>query len=144
MMGTFVNGRIEKEQAMTRLNLLPIAGVLLALALPASAQQGQSAPQSGMTQGMADHNMNAFQKDSMAAMDKMNKAMMEGMMDPDPAIAWMKSMAAHHQGAIDMSEAVVKHTKDIDVAKEARKTAQENEKALKELQTKLKKEEKKS
>ena len=65
-------------------------------------------------------------------------------MDPDPAMAWMKSMAAHHQGAIDMSEAVVKHTKDADVAKEARKTAQENEKALKELQTKLKKEEKKS
>ena len=45
---------------MTRLNLLPIAGVFLALAPPASAQQGQSVPQSGMTQGMADHNMNAF------------------------------------------------------------------------------------
>jgi len=79
----------------------------------------------------------------MSAMDKMNKSMMEGMMDADPEMAWMKSMAAHHQGAIDMSEALLKNTKDTDTAKEARKTLQQNEKDLKELQAKMKKEEKK-
>ena len=36
-------------------------------------------------------------------MDRMNQAMMQGMMDPDPAKAWMKSMAAYHRGAIEMS-----------------------------------------
>ncbi|MGF2043699.1 hypothetical protein, partial [Staphylococcus aureus] len=85
------------------------------LATPALAQQGGS--MSGMS-GMSDmKNMTPAQKDQMAAMDKMNKAMMEGMMDPDPGLAWMKSMAAHHQGAIDMSEAVLKHTKDEEVRK---------------------------
>ena len=56
----------------------------------------------------------------------------------------MKSMAAHHQGAIDMSEIVLKHTKDADVTREGRETAQQNEKDLKELQAKMRKEEKKS
>lgn len=121
-----------------------MAAILLALGLPAFAQQGQSAPPSGSTQGMAGHKMNPFQKDAMAVMDKMNKVMMDGMMDPDPAMAWMKSMAAHHQGAIDMSEVVLKHTKDADAAKEARKTVQQNEKDLKELQAEMKKEENKS
>ena len=117
-----------------------LAGILVALlATPALAQQGQGGSMSGMS-GMSDmKNMTPAQKDQMAAMDKMNKAMMDGMMDPDPGLAWMKSMAAHHQGAIDMSEAVLKHTKDEEVRKEARKTAQENEKALKELEAKLKK-----
>ncbi|KIU27450.1 hypothetical protein SR39_29820 [Methylobacterium radiotolerans] len=123
---------------MTLARNTALAGILVALlATPALAQQGGS--MSGMS-GMSDmKNMTPAQKDQMAAMDKMNKAMMEGMMDPDPGLAWMKSMAAHHQGAIDMSEAVLKHTKDEEVRKEARKTAQENEKALKELEAKLKK-----
>lgn len=132
--------------------LLPMTAILVALALPATAQQAQTGQQGGSMQGMQMQgmqgmpdmqNMNPFQKDTMAAMQKMNQAMMQGMMDPDPGMAWMKSMAAHHQGAIDMSEIVLKHSKDADVAKEARKTAQENEKDLKELQAKIRKEDKK-
>lgn len=64
-------------------------------------------------------------------------------MDTDPEMAWMKSMAAHHQGVIDMSEALLKNTKDTEATKEARKTMPQNEKDLKELQAKIKKEEKK-
>ncbi|MBI5128891.1 MAG: DUF305 domain-containing protein [Rhodopseudomonas palustris] len=124
-----------------RLILFPIAAVLLALSPPVFAQQqGQPEPRSDMTRSMADHTMNALQQDEMAAMEKMNKAMMEGMMDPNPAMAWMKSMAAHHQGAIDMSKVVLRHIKDAEVAKEANKTIQDNETALKELQTTLVKE----
>ena len=138
---------------MRHVSLLPIATVLLGFALPAVAQQAQTGQGAGSMPGMqmqggqgmsGMQNMNPFQKETMAAMDKMNKAMMDGMKDSDPGMAWMKSMAAHHQGAIDMSDIVLKHTKDADVTREARKTAQDNEKALKELQAKMRKEEKKS
>ncbi|NUZ08450.1 DUF305 domain-containing protein [Schlegelella sp. ID0723] len=88
----------------------------------------------GMSGMSGMHNMSPAQKEFMAAMDKMNKAMMQGMTDADPGQSWMKQMAAHHQGAIDMSEIVLKHSNDPEVTKEARKTAQENEKSLKELQ----------
>ncbi|MCP1545913.1 DUF305 domain-containing protein [Methylorubrum extorquens] len=85
-------------------------------------------------------NMGPLQKASIEAMDKMNKAMMQGMMDPDPNLAWMKGMAAHHQGAVDMSEAAIKHSKDETTVKEARKTKEENEKSLREIQAKIRKE----
>jgi uncharacterized protein (DUF305 family) len=48
----------------------------------------------------------------------MNKSMMQGMMDSDPGRAWMKSMTAHHQRAIDMSKALLKNTKDAEATKE--------------------------
>lgn len=50
-------------------------------------------------------------------MDKMNQA----MMDPDPGKAGMKSMAAHHQGAIDMSTLILHHTKNPHVLAEAQR-----------------------
>lgn len=128
---------------MRRSPLLPITAVLVTFAFPAWAQQAQTGGSLPGMQEMAGME-NPFQKETMAAMDKMNKAMMQGMMDSDPGLAWMKSMAAHHQGAIDMSEIVLKHTKDPDVTREARKTAEENDKSLKELQIKMRKEEKKS
>lgn len=125
---------------MRHFKLLAITAMLAAFALPAASQQAQTGQNGGSMQGMQGmSNMNPFQKDTMAAMDKMNKAMMQGMMDRDPGMAWMKSMAAHHQGAIEMSEIVLRHTKDPEITKEARKTVQENEKSLKELQAKIRK-----
>lgn len=105
-------------------------------AMPSFAQGGQGASMANMDM----KNMGPLQKASMEAMDKMNKAMMQGMMDPDPDLAWMKGMAAHHQGAVDMSEAAIKHSKDETVVKEARKTKEENEKSLREIQAKIRKE----
>ena len=105
-------------------------------AMPSFAQGGQGASMSDMDM----KNMGPLQKASMEAMDKMNKAMMQGMMDPDPNLAWMKGMAAHHQGAVDMSEAAIKHSKDETTVKEARKTKEENEKSLREIQAKIRKE----
>ncbi|EIZ84364.1 hypothetical protein WYO_3245 [Methylobacterium sp. GXF4] len=93
-----------------------------------------------MSKGSDMKNMTPMQKESMAAMDKMNKAMMDAMMESDPDLAWLRSMAAHHQGAVDMSEIALKHIKDEDVRKEARKTMEENEKSIKEVKMKIKKE----
>ncbi|MEW6449156.1 MAG: DUF305 domain-containing protein [Pseudomonadota bacterium] len=117
----------------------------LAIALPAAAQQGQSGAGGSMSgmqmpemQNMNMDKMSAAQKEFHAAMQKMNQDMMKGMMDSDPGMSWMKQMIAHHQGAIDMSDIVLKNTKDADVIKEARKTKEQNEKDLKELQAKMK------
>ena len=115
------------------------AGLILASGAFAASAQDNGGSMSSM-KGMDMKNMSPMQKDSMAAMDKMNQAMMQGMMDPDPDLSWMKGMAAHHQGAIDMSDAALKYIKDSDVKKEARKTKEENEKSLRELQAKIKKE----
>lgn len=126
--------------------MMPALTLLVGVALPASAQQApsQQSAQGQSMQGMQNmpgmQNMDPSQKEFMATMDKMNKEMMQGMMDSDPGKSWMKQMIAHHQGAVDMSEIVLKHTKDADVIKEARKTKEENEKSIKELQTKLRKE----
>lgn len=136
-------------------------GVVLATALPASAQQiqggehgrGMQGMQGGSMQGMPQgqsmqgmqhmnmENMNPVQKEFHASMQKMNQEMMQGMMDSDPGKSWMKQMIAHHQGAVEMSEIVLKHTKDDDVRKEARKTKEQNEKDIKELQAELRKKE---
>jgi hypothetical protein len=134
-----------RDDLMTLMRTGLVAVLLSASSLaPALAQQGQSGSMSdmkGMDMKGADvKTMNPMQKESMAAMDKMNKAMMEGMMDADPDVAWLKSMAAHHQGAVDMSEIALKHIKDENVRKEARKAMEENEKSIKEVKMMIKKE----
>ena len=133
----------------------PMRTTLLAFVLsaasivPVMAQQGQSGSMSDMkgmdakgmdAKGMDMKNMTPMQKESMAAMDKMNKAMMDGMMESDPERAWLKSMAAHHQGAVDMSDIALKHIKDESVLKVAKKTKEENEKSIKEVNMTMKKE----
>ena len=127
---------------MKSVRIALIAGLMVVSAAVApSAQQGWHGSMSGM-KGMSDTDMSKmspWQKDSMSAMQKMEEAMMQGMMDPDPNLAWRKSMAAHHQGAIDMSEATINHAKDQEVLQEARKTKMENEKSLKELQSRMQK-----
>ena len=68
----------------------------------------------------------------MAAVEKMNADMNEGI-DPDPAKAWAKMMVAHHQGAIEMSETVLKETKDPVIRKMAQKGMDEQKKEQKML-----------
>ena len=63
------------------------------------------------------------------AMDAMHGPMMEGVMDPDPDVAFVKGMIPHHQGAIDMARIVIKYGKDPEVRKLAKEVikAQEGE-----------------
>ncbi|GLI95105.1 DUF305 domain-containing protein [Methylocystis echinoides] len=121
--------------------LLVPALVAVALISPATAQQAQTSPGGSMS-GMQNMSMTPAQKEFHQAMQNMNAEMMQGMMDSDPGRSWMKQMIAHHQGAVDMSEIILKYSKDSDVVKEARKTKEENERGIRELQAKLRKEEK--
>ena len=45
-------------------------------------------------------------------MSTMHGPMMEGMQHPDPDIAFIQGMIPHHQGAIDMSEVVLRYGRD--------------------------------
>lgn len=132
-----------------RLPILSLS-LLCAIAAFSMAQSQQAGQRSGSsdgmqhgmsgTGGMGRHEMNSpFQKEVMAAMDRMHEKMMQGLMDPAPEIAWRKSMIAHHQGAVDMSRIVLNHTRDQSVIKDARETAQKNETDVAKLQAELSK-----
>jgi uncharacterized protein (DUF305 family) len=78
-------------------------------------------------------NMPEANRDYMEVMRKMNPLMMMGMTINDPELAFLCSMIPHHQGAIDMAQAVLKHTKDADVKRAAEKSIKEQEKEIAEL-----------
>ena len=71
-------------------------------------------------------------KDYMAVMEKMDKKMMEAT-DADPTKSFAKKMIVHHEGAIDMSQAVLKYTKDEKIKKMANKMISEQQMEVKEL-----------
>lgn len=113
------------------LGIMSIAAATVA-ATPALAQHSQMGGMAmpGM-QGL--QNMGPAQKQLSAAMERMNQAMMA----PDPDKAWMKSMAAHHRGAIEMSQIIMRHAKYAEVLAEARKTVTDNQRPLAELQANI-------
>jgi uncharacterized protein (DUF305 family) len=99
----------------THLRILATAA-LLALPLGAFAQQPSSAD-----------------AEFKAAMDKMHQSM-EMATSADPAVSYAKKMIAHHQGALDMSEAVLQHTQDATIRKMAEKTMKMQKKDIQDLQ----------
>ena len=76
------------------------------------------------------------------AMDKMHKGMnvkSTGNIDLD----FLKGMIPHHQGAIDMSEELIKKTKDPELKAFAQKIIDAQKAEIKQMQEMLKKKEKK-
>lgn len=72
-------------------------------------------------------------KEYQASMKRMDAAMMKAM-DPDPTKAWAKMMIAHHQGAIEMSQTVLKETKDPIIRQMAEKSIKDQSEEQKMLQ----------
>ena len=76
------------------------------------------------------------------SMDKMHKNMMmksSGNIDID----FLKGMIPHHQGAIDMSEELIKKTKDPELKAFAEKIIKDQKAEIKQMQDFLKKRDKK-
>ena len=122
-----------------------VAASLLAATVPATAQQENHQGHGDMKgmqamPGMEMHDMTPAQKEFHQSMQKMNAEMMQGMMEADAAKSWLEQMIAHHQGAIDMSDVVLKHSKNDQVREAARKTIEQNGKDKKELERILGKE----
>lgn len=67
---------------------------------------GDVAGDMSMTMGQE---MDQAHMDLIAGMDQTNKQMMNGMMVEDIDVAFVCAMIAHHQGAINMATAELKH-----------------------------------
>ena len=88
--------------------------------------------------GHQDHGSMPFQK----AMDKMHKDMMikpSGSIDID----FLKAMIPHHQGVVDMSEELIKKSKDAELKAFAQKMIDDQKAEIKMMQEWLKKRDKK-
>ena len=109
--------------------LLSISIILFTITLPLSAMHHDS---------HKNHGPMPFQK----AMDKMHKDMMikpSGSIDID----FLKAMIPHHQGVVDMSEELIKKTKDPELKAFAEKIIKDQKAEIKMMQDWLKKREKK-
>ncbi|WP_392565400.1 DUF305 domain-containing protein [Utexia brackfieldae] len=95
---------------MKKITLLPL---LLVLALPVGVMaQPQSAAQSHAQSHSQSQAPTEAEKAYMRAMDAMHTPMMQGVMNSDPDVAFIKGMIPHHQGAIDMAKIVIQYGKD--------------------------------
>lgn len=141
---------------------LPLALAAVLLASPALAHEPakMTMAQQGSMQGMDHSKMQGMNHGSMgmgmqmspemmrmhggpagpefmAGMQKMHQDMMQQSMDADPTRSWAKMMIAHHQGAIDSSRTVLKHTQSAEARRLANKTIEENTKGQAELRALL-------
>ena len=119
---------------MKRIGLAAL--MLLGTAALASCGSNESADTNGSTElnAGADASAAAVQTNPFAnAEQKMNQAMMSAV-GSDVGDNWAKKMIAHHQGAIDMSEAVLQQNPKPDVAEMARMTIEKNRKDISNIQ----------
>jgi uncharacterized protein (DUF305 family) len=100
---------------------------------------------SGMMQSMQGMmaNMNDAQKGYMEAMMKMHGPMMAAHMIKDSDVAFICGMIAHHQGAIDMADVVLKTGDNAEAKKMAEKTKKEQGQEIADMKDWLKKNAKK-
>jgi uncharacterized protein (DUF305 family) len=108
-------------------------------------QNMQGMDMSGMMQNMQGMmaNMNEAQKGYMQAMMKMHGPMMAAHMIKDSDVAFICGMIAHHQGAIDMADVVLKTGDNAEANKMAEKTKKEQGQEIAEMKDWLKKNAKK-
>lgn len=118
------------------LTALCVAGLLGAVGVAgASAQsmaghdmKGMDMSKTGM-KGHAQMGRDALKMDEM----RMSKAMMAAKAS-DFDVLWARKMIVHHQGAIDMSQSLLKHGGDAEAKRMAQMTIDENTKAKAELE----------
>jgi uncharacterized protein (DUF305 family) len=101
---------------------------------------GKAMQGSGMHGGMAQEmrgmmaGMSEAQKGMMEAMMGMSQPMMTGMMAGDADVAWACAMIPHHQGAVDMSRAMLRNGGDnAEARRMAERTISEQEREIAEL-----------
>lgn len=108
-------------------------------------QMMQGMDMSGMMRNMQGMmaNMNDAQKGYMDTMMKMHGPMMAAHMIKDSDVAFVCGMIAHHQGAIDMADVVLKTGDNAEARKMAEKTKKDQGQEIAEMKDWLKKNAKK-
>mgnify|MGYP001765193495 CR=1 FL=1 len=74
--------------------------------------------------------------EAQLAYDAVNQKMHEGMaaVDPDPDVAFMQGMLAHHQGAVEMSRVALKYGTDEKVKELASKIIEAQQGEIEEME----------
>ena len=102
---------------------------------PAAGHHGTSMPMAAGAAAAAKPAMGANHQEMMAAMDRMNKAMMApNTMTGDPDRDFVASMTPHHQGAIDMARLYLREGKDPAIRKMAQKIIVDQEREIRDFQ----------
>lgn len=72
----------------------------------------------------------AYTKEYMQTMKKMQKPMMDGIMNKNPDMAFIKGMLPHHQGAVAMAKIELKYGKDKELKEFARQLVDMQDKQI--------------
>lgn len=111
-----------------------LALVLVASAAACGSQSQDTNAAANNDSEVASTNTSEQQSNPFAESEsKMSQAMMAAA-GSDVGDNWAKKMIAHHQGAIDMSEAVLREDPKQDVAEMARMTIEKNRKDISDIQ----------
>jgi uncharacterized protein (DUF305 family) len=105
---------------LTRLSLLALScsSVVIAACSPAAEPAAQASSEASAP---AQEPMAMAQTPFAAAETKMHEAMMAAT-GADAGETWARKMIPHHQGALDMSEIVLRDTQDAEIRRMAQKT----------------------
>lgn len=116
------------------------AALLIATAIGVGPAALAQVPKPGMTMpgGMAmpgRQAMSVSHQEMMAAMERMNQAMMAPQaMTGDPDRDFVAMMTPHHQGAIDMARLYLREGKDPEIREMAEKIIADQEREIREFQ----------
>jgi len=97
--------------------------------MQANPSQGTSAQASGQSEAA---------KAYMTAVDQMHAPMIQAIQNPDPDVAFVKSMIPHHQSAMDMAKVVLQYGTDEQTKKWAEDVLREQGREIGEMQAWLK------
>ena len=130
-MGEMMKGMPEHCRAMMQNMAAGCMGMMQGMM--GGMMQGQSGVMQGQTHPAAVQS--DATKEYMAALDKMHGPMSQGVQESDVDVAFAKGMIAHHQGAIDMANVVLKYGKDEQTKKWAKDVVREQQREIDEMQT---------
>lgn len=125
---------------MNKLMIAAIAGASLSACSQTATNDNQTAP-TAVTEEVVQDNMTNMAMNDPAdpyspAMTKMDQAMMSAE-GANVSETWAREMIPHHQGAIDMSNALLQQGGDEKFLAKARKTAADQQKEIASLEQKL-------
>ena len=107
-----------------------LAALLMLPGIGYAAEMQHKAEQAGLQGAAMEAPQSEATKAYVKVMDAMHGPMMQGVMDPDPDVAFAKGMLPHHAGAVEMAKIELKYGKDPEMRKLAEEVIKAQEKEM--------------